>query len=406
MGQSDRLRYLHKDTYKEYMNLGDKKTSLNPDQAFLCYENAEFLCDDEAEKKRISQKKNDLLKSGDVKVQKTCFVIISYNNMELMKDCLDSIVTNCNPDAYSLVVLDNASDDGVADYLKDWPDGDMELLLSDENLGFAGGCNVAASYAPEGQDIFLLNNDTRITPNALFWLRMGLYESDDTGGVGAVQNYSYPDQRVDISFDDIEEYQRYGAENNVYMDAPYEEKAKLNGFAMLVKRHLFDELGGFDEQFSPGYYEDDDLSFRIRELDYKLNVCHNSFIYHRGSQSFLWRSDLQELFERNRARFMDKWGFDSSVYAMMRPKEVETIDALQTEGYNRDSRFRLLYIGAGCGNTLSRIAYLYPNAEVIGIEENENAVKHAIKSLRIYQANMVTQDDIGNIDIVITNNRD
>ncbi len=397
--------YLAGDTYRIYERLGDDKINTNTSQAFLCYENAAFLCEDDDELQRINAKKDSLITQHSVKVPKTCFVVISYNNKDLMKSCLDSIDRNCNPETYSIVVLDNASTDGVIDLLKEWSGTGRELVLSENNLGFAVGCNVAASYAPEGEDIFLLNNDTQMTPNALFWLRMGLYESDKVGGVGAMQNYSYPDQRVDISFEDIEEYQKYGAEHNVPMAHPYEEKAKLNGFAMLIRRNIFDSLGGFDEQFSPGYYEDDDLSFRIRQAGYRLNVCHNSFIYHRGSQSFLTRSDLQEMFETNRNKFIAKWGFDSSEYAMMRPKEQETIASLQLEGYDGDSRFRLLYIGAGCGNAMSRIKYLYPKAEVIGIEENETAIRYAIQGLRIYPADKVTNEDIGEVDVVITNER-
>ncbi|MCR5674546.1 MAG: HAD-IIIC family phosphatase [Lachnospiraceae bacterium] len=317
-GGPERLKYLKEDTWKEYEELGDRLLDRNVNQAWLCYENAAFLTADEAERKRLTEKK-DALKDKGVSVQKTCIVILSYNQKYLMARCLESIETNCNPEAYSLVVFDNASKDGVADELKnyaanhdDTAGGAVTLVLNDENLGFAGGCNAACAYAPATDDLLLLNNDTRMPANALFWLRMGLYDRDDVGAVGGVQNYgSNPDQAEDVEFPLPDQFMEYGARRNTYMDYPYDERNKLSGFAMLIRGGLYGELNGFDEQFSPGYFEDDDLCFRIRERGYRLLVCHNSFIYHAGSQSFRERKDILELFERNRQRFIAKWGYPS-----------------------------------------------------------------------------------------------
>ncbi len=308
------LKYLKTDTYLEYEALGDRLRGHNADQAYLCYENAAFLAPDEIESRRLEQKTEMLGQSETIHVKKTAFVILSYNNTYLMQRCLESIYTNCNPKAYSLIVLDNASDDGVAEWLKRQPDNGMILLLSDENMGFAAGCNAATAYAAEEQDIFLLNNDTRMPACALFWLRMALYDSDRNGAVGALQNYSDNGQRLELSFSLPEQYMEYGSRHNVYRDDWLRERCRLSGFAMLIRRRVWDQLHGFDEQFSPGYFEDDDLSFRIRDLGYRLLLCQNSFIYHAGSQSFMKRSDLDKLFAANRQKFIDKWGFDSHTY--------------------------------------------------------------------------------------------
>ena len=77
---------------------------------------------------------------------------------------------------------------------------------------------------------------------------------------------------------------------------------------MLVRREFIDANGGMDEAFSPGYYEDTDLSLRLRKEGYRLRICKNSFIYHAGGSSFKKRPDLDAINERNLAYLAQKWG--------------------------------------------------------------------------------------------------
>ncbi|SCY05335.1 HAD-superfamily phosphatase, subfamily IIIC/FkbH-like domain-containing protein [Lachnospiraceae bacterium XBB2008] len=306
----DKLKYLSDDTWAIYEKKGYDLLTTNADQAYLCFENARFLCTDEQKREELSDIMMDLEASESVSVRKTCFIILSYNNEYLMQCCLESIYSNCAPGSFSVVVFDNASTDGVAKWLRTVRNKDFTLVLSDTNLGFAKGCNEALKHADPEADVFFLNNDTRIPPNALFWMRMGLYESKQVGATGAVQNYS-SDQIVDVSFSLPEQYVEYGASRNICMDEPYCEMRKLSGFAMLVSGLVIKSLGGFDEHFSPGYFEDDDLSYRIRQAGYKLILCNNSFIYHVGSQGFARDPKTAELFDTNHKKFIDKWGFDS-----------------------------------------------------------------------------------------------
>ena len=317
--QQSRLRYLQQGTWKEYERLGDLLIGQNDDQAYLCYENAEFLCDDPEAVKVVREKRLRLREQAKVNVRRACIVILSYNNRYLMEKCLESILTNCSTESASVVILDNGSTDGVAKWLETVRSDRVQVILSRENLGFAKGCNAAAAYAPAGEDIFLLNNDTRLPANALFWLRMGLYADGKVGATGALQNYTGA-QLVDVKFDLPEQYMEFGAGFNRIPEDPQEVRAvdslytpmrKLSGFAMLIRRQLYDALHGFDEAFSPGYFEDDDLCERIRREGYSLLLCRNAFIYHAGSQSFAKREDLEALFAKNRKRFEEKWGYDS-----------------------------------------------------------------------------------------------
>ena len=331
---NEKTRYLDKDAYQTYERLGDSLRERNSDQAYLCYENAAFLCEaGREEKERLQRKAEELKGTGNVSVKPVGIVILSYNNTYLMQQCLESIRTHCNPASCGVVVLDNASTDGVAEWLKEQED--ISLLLSDENMGFPAGCNEAIRTVSEEYDILLLNNDTRMAPNALFWLRMALYSSGDTGASGSVSNYTDPSQRIDVEFAFPGEYVFYGAKHNVPpagdVSAAFEKRDKLSGFCMLIKREVLDKTGLFDERFSPGYFEDTDLCIRIRREGYKLLLCKNSFIYHAGSQSFMSREDLEAIFARNYQYICSKWGEGT-----VEPLLPEDKDGQKNEGKQKD----------------------------------------------------------------------
>ncbi|MGN0346904.1 MAG: DUF6492 family protein [Lachnospiraceae bacterium] len=403
-----------------YENLGDEKQKSNCNQAFLCYENARFLSPDSMQQTRLRDKMQELQQNKDFRVKKTAICIVSYNCCDLMKECIASIREYCAPGSYCAVIVDNGSTDGVRDYLQSIAENaeDILLVLSEENLGFPKACNVCAQYAPADYDIFLLNNDTRMTHNALFWLRMGLYENDSVGATGCVANYcaweqeeepvlaephnphSKPTLTGEPANEQPEksaltdepaneqqtkpapllllpyEYQQYAAKVNVPMERPYEEKSRLCGFAMLIRGDVWDKTEGMDEEFTPGYMEDDDISYQIRNLGYELLICHNSYIYHAGSQSFRKREDLDQLIMRNYKYLQGKWkfrdGFSSFMYDSLD-------DALAHLPKDYSASFDVLMIGAGNGNFLTKIKYKYPNCNVIGCE-NDVASRHLAAS--------------------------
>lgn len=362
------------DEFLFFNYLGDNLAKENPDQAFLCYENAEFLCPDPNVKAVLKQKKEQLFESGRVRVNKASIVIVSYNGKEFMKSCISSIKRYCAPDAYSVVVVDNASDDGVAEWLEKRED--ITLIRNSENVGFPKGCNIGIAASDERDDIFLLNNDTRLTHNALFFLRMGLYSSDDVGACGGVSNYCGNDQRIDVKRNLPCEYEEYARQRNCFMQNPYEEKNRLNGFAMLIGREALDKAGKLEEAFSPGFFEDDDISMAVNSVGYRLLICHNGFIYHAGSQGFNKRNDVNSLFERNHGIMTQKWGYDTLGYSVVTKEEAETIHEIS---HKCNQRFTLLEIGSGSGNFLTKLQYEYPLCSVFGVEKEERAVRNGVR---------------------------
>ena len=180
--------------------------------------------------------------------------------------------------------MDNASEDGSVKWLREQKD--IVLRENKENVGFPKGCNQGIEVASKENDIFLLNNDTILTPNALFWLRMGLYEEATYGSVGSVSNRVTNGQQITILNTINENLLQFSIQNNIPQKYPYEQKTYLVGFALLIKREVYEKVGDLDERFSPGNYEDTDYGIRIMKAGYKNILCKNSFIIHFGSKSF------------------------------------------------------------------------------------------------------------------------
>ncbi len=294
-----------------YLLLGDCYKRKNIKQAYLFYENALYHCinaGNDTDRSIIEQRIAGLDVISSKLVNNVSFVILTYNNLEYTKLCIESIRNTCFDRCYEIIVVDNASNDGSIEWLSD--QSDIVLIKNSENRGFPAGCNQGIQAADPDNDIFLLNNDTIMLPNSLLGLRMGLYEDELTGATGAVTNLALNDQAVGEMYTSTEECIQFGAEINIPDIDPYEEKLFLVMFAMLIKRECLDAVGLLDERFTPGMFEDNDYGLRIAEKGYKCVLCHNSYIYHYGSRSF--GADVKNHYNTfliNREKFRNKWGF-------------------------------------------------------------------------------------------------
>lgn len=296
--------------YELYLLLGNYYSTRNIIQAYLSYENALYHCintGNDDDRNIIEQ----LLKNTDVSTiqfaKQVSYVILSYNTLDYTKACIESIRTTCYSQCYEIIVVDNASNDGSVEWLS--KQDDIILIKNNENKGFPAGCNQGINAANPDNDIFLLNNDTIMLPNSLFWLRIGLYNDENVGATGAVTNYASNNQIVGGQYHTIDEYIRFGTSINVPDANPYEEKIFLIMFAMLIKRKCLNSVGLLDELFTPGNFEDNDYGLRIMENGYKCMLCHNSYVYHFGSKSFGKNpKHYEDIYNINREKFINKWG--------------------------------------------------------------------------------------------------
>lgn len=344
--------------YELYVMLGEYHLSDNPYLSWLCYENALFYCDDPEDQKKIWGFACQLKEQYGIYVEKAAVIILSYNALKYTKLCIESIRATTPESAREIIVVDNASEDGSVEWLR--KQKDILLVENKENRGFPAGCNQGIERSSARADIFLLNNDTILPENALFWLRMGLYDDEKNGMAGSVSNNAK--DQIAEGVENTTDLLAFAEKTNVPREYSYEVKPVLVGFALLIRRRVLDVVGQLDEQFSPGNYEDNDYSLRVLKAGYRNILCKNSFILHFGSVSFKKAPDTLALLSRNRQKLNEKWGFDVEYYQYSRPELIALIEAVP------ETSLRILDVGCGGGALMGRIKGLYPKAEVYGIE--------------------------------------
>ncbi len=369
--------------YELYVILGEVYLSSNINQAYLCYENALHFCNDADDGAIIQEMLMKMKEMGNVTVRNVSFVILSYNLLNYTIACIESIRAYVPESIREIVVVDNASEDGSVEWLREQKD--IILVENAENVGFPKGCNVGIEVANSENDVFLLNNDTLMVENALFWLRMGLYENDKVGTTGSVSNYVGNMQSVAAHIKDTKELMHFGIANNVPMEYPYEEKLFLIGFALLIKRKVLNQVGGLDERYTPGNYEDNDYGMRVLQLGYKNVLCKNSFIIHFGSKSFgKAKADYADIMRINADKFKDKWQIDPRCYFYPRKELINLIEE------SMEKEMNILDVGCGCGAMLGYIKGLYPNTHNYGVESVKNVADFAKSMAEVVHGDIET----------------
>lgn len=289
---------------------------------------------------------------------KTSIIILTYNNLDKTKDCIESIRKYTDKDSYEIIVVDNNSTDDTKLFLKE--QDDIKVIFNESNVGFPMGCNIGIANSEKTYDILLLNNDTVVTKNWLFNLKKCLYSDEKIGAVGAVSNNGANLQGVDFTYNNFDEMQNLASKNNISDVKKWEEKVCLIGYCLLIKREVMDQLNGLDEGYTPGYIEDNDLSLNIIKLGYRLMLCHDSFIHHYLGTSFRKDEDkFNKIILKNRDYFEKKWNFNVFAFDITKNNSI----------FLADSPNDVLDYNCGIGTSLLRIKYLFPNAKIIGLEK-------------------------------------
>ena len=337
--------------------------------------------------------------------RETSIIILTYNNLVYNQICVDSIRKYTKENTYEMIVVDNHSTDGTREWLKEQKD--IKVILNDENVGFPKGCNIGIAASDKKNDILFLNNDTVVTPRWLDNLKLCLYSDDKVGATASITNNCSNYQSVNVPYVDIQDMIPFADANNVSNSKNWEEKSRLVAFCMLIKRDVLNEIGILDERFTPGNFEDDDLSMRIIELGYKMMLCNDSFIHHFGSSSFNKDyTKFNNLLAINLKKFEDKWGFNSNTSSILK------FDIIQRIEEPKEKQINILEFDCGLGATLLKLKYMYPNAKIYGIETNKCIAKLGEKILEVmkndfeenYSMNFNT-DKTNFFDYIILGNR-
>ena len=240
-----------------------------------------------------------------------CSIIIPvFNKVEFTFQCLRSLIQEIDLSEHEIIVVNNASTDETARVLSYFKDI-VRVVSNEANMGFVDACN-QGGRAARGEYLVFLNNDTVVLEG---WLKnlLDTIESDETvGAVGSL--FLYPDGLIQeagaIVWKDGGAF-HYGwgksPENRQYVFA--REVDYCSGASLLIRKTIFDTLGGFDRRFAPAYYEDVDLCMGVRSLGYKVVYQPASRLIHY--EGVTAGKDTQAGYKHfqivNREKLVEKW---------------------------------------------------------------------------------------------------
>jgi len=233
-----------------------------------------------------------------------------HNRLDLTLTCLAALRRNTDVTQIEVIVIDDCSTDDTATVLHHI-DGLIVKRLADR-AGFQHAIQAGVDRM-SGRHLFMLNNDTEVHAGWLEALLESVASDRSIGAVGC--KLLYPDGRLQeagsIVWSDASAWNwGHGCDADDPSCNYRREVDYASGAALLVRRDVFEEVGGFDPRFAPAYYEDVDLCFKIREAGFKVMYEPRSAVTHIGGQSYdtAGASVLKDqLMAAHRPLFEAKW---------------------------------------------------------------------------------------------------
>ena len=232
---------------------------------------------------------------------------MNYNVKEFLQNLLNSIEKASVNITKEIIIVDNASDDGSVEFLKEkFPS--IKLIENKKNAGFGKANNQALKIA-SGRFLLLINPDAVVSEDT-FDKMISFFEDNTSAGLAGCKILN-PDGTLQLAcrrsfpgpwtsfckvtglsslFPNSKLFARY---NLTYLDIDktYEVDA-ISGSFMMMRKEVYDKVGGFDETFFM-YGEDLDLCYRIQKAGYKVFYVHTTQIIHYKGESTR-RSSLDE----------------------------------------------------------------------------------------------------------------
>jgi len=223
-------------------------------------------------------------------------IIVNYNTFALTKAAIESVFEKTEGITYEVILVDNNSPDESGKQLQGYFSSKIVYIQSPENVGFGRANNLGIEKV-KGRNIFLLNPDTLLLNNAVKILSDFLNNNPNVGVCGGnlYDILIQPAQsfvrylpslywELDVLLHGLLSKIRYS--KNVYFNhigSPL-NVGYIIGADMMIRKAVFDEVGVFDPDFFM-YYEETELSYRIKQKGYQIKSVPDAKIIHLEGQS-------------------------------------------------------------------------------------------------------------------------
>jgi GT2 family glycosyltransferase len=269
-------------------------------------------------------------------------VVVTGNNLDETRRCVKALLA-CTDDLHEIIFVDRASTDGTAEFLARATAGraSSRIIKADAGAGSAQAHNLGLAAA-RGQHIILLSSQAVVTPG---WLEILAATADlhtRAGLIGPVTNRAEGLQQisgVDYDEEGLRGLNSFAAQVAEGQAGRCDPASRLAGFCLLIKRELMARIGGLDERFRLGSYEDNDYCLRARLAGYECRIAGGCFV-HRGGQPEFSDEQIARLKQISAQWeiFKTKWGIPSS-QALGDPLDM---GALLTGGFQPGRHFQPL----------------------------------------------------------------
>ncbi|QNG35997.1 glycosyltransferase [Geodermatophilaceae bacterium NBWT11] len=259
---------------------------------------------------------------GDREAGVVSVVIVNYRGVEDTLTCIRGLAElDWAEDRLEIVVVDNASGDGSAETIRTQAPH-VVLVASEENTGFAGGCNLGVRRS-RGEYVALINSDAR--PDRR-WLAeaVAVLKSETSVGAVASKVLDWAGEKVDyvgggVNFQGQGYKLEAGRPDSDEWSTP-RDVLFFTGSAAVLRVSAFADAGGFDEQFFM-FYEDVDLGWRLNLLGHRVRYVPSSLVFHRHHASIEKFGSYREryLLERNALLTLYKNLGEDGLHAALAP---------------------------------------------------------------------------------------
>ncbi len=210
-------------------------------------------------------------------------ILLTYNDIDDTRKCIDHLYEHTSD--FELIIVDNGSTDGTVEYLKDIEQDNLILHLSPKNLGCVMGRNFAYTLSKDAEYICFLDNDQFVMD-------------------GWVESYmSYIEKGYDIiGFEGWQMRENF---------TPYKKVSKGENYhyvgcgGMFLKRKVIDDIGLFDLQYNPMYFEDPDFCWRANGAGYRICWNEEQRIIHKPHK--LLNAQRKVFFNDSYRAFRNRW---------------------------------------------------------------------------------------------------
>ncbi|MCZ7603308.1 MAG: glycosyltransferase [Melioribacteraceae bacterium] len=234
-------------------------------------------------------------------------IIPTYNKLKYVIEAIASLEKTLEMD-YEILIVDDASTEDMIEPFKN--NKTVKVLRNEINSGFSKSVNKGIKAAT-GKYILLVNNDTVCTKSSIDRMVEIAESKKDYGLVGVISNNaSGPQWDRKAKYSTLNQMHAYAKKTRLEHKGKFYEFPRIAFLFTLIKREVIEKIGGLDERFSPGYYEDDDFCLRAQLAGFKGVIAEDVFIHHYGSITFKENGTTTQnsVSEINREKFSKKWG--------------------------------------------------------------------------------------------------